>query len=48
MKYPDFDELTIKEIKDYTKDLETDDSLIELANILSEDERKGVKRIAKN
>ncbi|ADQ14788.1 Ribonuclease H [Halanaerobium hydrogeniformans] len=47
MKYPDFDELTIKEIKDYTKDLETDDSLIELANILSEDERKGVKRIAK-
>ena len=47
MKYPDFKELTIKEIKAYTKDLEVDAALVEIADLLAEDKRKGVKRIAK-
>lgn len=47
MKYPDFKQLTIKEIKAYTKGLEVDAALVEIADLLAEDKRKGVQRIAK-
>ena len=46
MEYPDFKDLTIKEIKKYCDELEVNDELLEIASVLNEDSRSGVKKIA--
>ena len=46
MKFPDFKDLTIKEIKEFTAELEVNEELLELAALLEQDQRKGVKKIA--
>lgn len=47
MGYPNFTDFTIKEIKKFTAKLEVNQELLELAELLEEDQRKGVKKIAK-
>jgi len=47
MTYPNFSELTIKEIKEYTAELSVDNSLLELSELLEQDSRIGVNKIAK-
>jgi ribonuclease HII len=46
MNYPDFADFTIKEIKEYTAELDVNEELLELAEILDQDQRKGVKKIS--
>lgn len=44
--YPDFSDLTIKEIKKFTAEIEVDENLQQLIKILNKDTRKGVQKIA--
>ncbi|MFW6294230.1 MAG: ribonuclease HII [Halanaerobium sp.] len=46
MKFPDFSGFTIKEIKEFTAQLELNQELLDLAELLEQDQRKGVKKIA--
>jgi ribonuclease HII len=46
MKHPDFKDFTIKEIKEYTAELDVNKELLDLAELLNQDQRKGVKKIA--
>jgi ribonuclease HII len=46
MKIPDFTGLTIREIKEFTAELELNQELLDLAELLEQDQRKGVKKIA--
>lgn len=44
--YPEFSDLTIKEIKEFTAAAEVDENLPALIKLLNEDSRKGVQKIA--
>ena len=46
LKLPDFSQLTIKEVKFFIAELEIDKQLSEIIDILNQDSRKGVQKIA--
>ena len=46
LKLPDFNELTIKEIKTFASELKIDKQLPKIIEILNQDSRKGVQKIA--